>query len=71
MTWAYEPKDRQGPQTMFDTLDTLGITMADHTLGWKWSKERTVPGHSGLTTAHWKASCSSKTLAPIDASWAN
>jgi hypothetical protein len=71
MTWACDPIDRKGPQAMFDTSDSLGITTADHIAGWKWSKERTAPGHSGLTTAHWKASCSSKTLAPIDASWAN
>ena len=47
------------------------ITTEQHIEGWKKAKERTAPGHSGLTTAHWKASCSRPYLAALDASWAN
>jgi hypothetical protein len=71
LKWACPPQDRKGPPAMFDPNDSLTIKTEDHIAGWKRAKERTAPGHSGLTTAHWKASCSSKTLAPLDASWAN
>eukprot|EP00978_Attheya_sp_CCMP212_P007808 scaffold18161_cov56-Attheya_sp.AAC.5 len=47
------------------------INTADHISGCKRSRENTAPGHSGLTCAHWKASCESPLLASLDASWAN
>eukprot|EP00978_Attheya_sp_CCMP212_P033828 scaffold138567_cov31-Attheya_sp.AAC.1 len=49
-------------------VDRFSITTADHISGWKRSRENTAPGHSGLTCAHWKASCESPLLASLDAS---
>lgn len=56
------------PQDMFTKYS---ITTEEHIAGWKWAKERTAPGYSGITTAHWKAACLDPTLAAIDAAWAN
>eukprot|EP00978_Attheya_sp_CCMP212_P039154 scaffold201115_cov48-Attheya_sp.AAC.1 len=68
MSWACPTSERVGPPCMFDRFS---ITTADHISGWKRSRENTAPGHSGLTCAHWKASCESLLLASLDASWAN
>ena len=68
LQWAAPPCYQTGPTGMFKRF---GITTQDHVNGWKWANERTSPGHSGLTTAHWKAACRDPFLASMDAAWAN
>eukprot|EP00978_Attheya_sp_CCMP212_P000999 scaffold2064_cov29-Attheya_sp.AAC.2 len=68
LAWACPPEAQKGPSAMFSDYQ---ISTEEHIDGWTKAKERTAPGHSDLTTAHWKASCTRPYLAALDASWAN
>eukprot|EP00978_Attheya_sp_CCMP212_P016413 scaffold42991_cov59-Attheya_sp.AAC.1 len=68
LSWACPPSDRYAPMTIFRSC---GITTDKHIASWKYSREQTAPGHSGLHPAHWKASCTDPYLASMDAAWAN
>ena len=66
--WACTSADRTAPTSIFRSC---GISTAEHIHSWKYARERTAPGHSGLHPAHWKASSQDPYLASMDASWAN
>jgi hypothetical protein len=68
LAWACPDSDRHAPTSIFRAC---GISTAEHIASWKYSREHTAPGHSGLHPAHWKTSCQDPYLASMDASWAN